>query len=236
MAAYVATDQRWYFAEFDLSGDVTTNSPTFTQDAVEATTHGNTSRVYLPGLRTATVAHAGYSDLAASGVFDAINDTGTGPVVVTMTGDGDAAGAPALVMQMNRTSFTPWGGTVGAMAELAMAGQVSGTFAGGYMLAAKAGRTSSGTGTGVQVGALSGGTMVANLHVFSGTASTLAVTIQSDDNAGFTSASSRGSFTTASGATSEQITITSAGSDDYWRVSYTIGGGTWSFAVAVGII
>lgn len=234
MAHFVATDQRLYVDQYDLSGDVTTNGPTFTQDAVNATTHGNNSMVYLPGLRSASYSVAGYADFAADANFDALNGNTT--LLVTMTPDGDTEGSAALVFQSIRTSFTPIAGSIGGMAELSVAGQVDEVFAGGYILHPKTARTSSSQTTGVQVGALNGGTAVANLHVFAGTASTLDVTIESDNSAGFPSATTRGTFTQATGATAEQITITSAGSDDYWRVAYTVGGGTWTFAVSLGII
>jgi hypothetical protein len=103
-------------------------------------------------------------------------------------------------------------------------------------------RTSSSTGTGRQLGAVAAGkSMYAALHVISasGTNPTLDVILQSDDNASFTSATSRITFTQATGRTSQLSSVAGAITDDYWRVSYTIGGTntpTFAFAVTAGII
>ena len=103
-------------------------------------------------------------------------------------------------------------------------------------------RTSSGTGTAWQVGALSSSQrLYAGLHVISasGTTPTLAVKVQSD-TVGFGSATDRITFSTATDvANREQFSsVAGAITDDYWRVSYTIGGSstpTFSFMVCVGI-
>jgi hypothetical protein len=238
MPPLVLTDVAWFVNEYDLSGDANQHTMSFDQDAVDKTTFDGTgTRTYLPGLRSSSHSHAAYLDLDADAIFDALNTAGSAAMLVTLAPQGgDTEGNTALVYQSNRTSFSPFSGSVGGMAELSMAGQPTGLFTGGVLLGPKATVTSSSTTTGQNVGALNGGTAVANLHVFSGTASTLDVAIQSDDTSGFTSATSRGSFTQASAATSEQITITSAASDDWWRVSYTVGGGSWVFAVSFGII
>jgi hypothetical protein len=141
-----------------------------------------------------------------------------------------------MLGKMLRTSYMPLELPIGDVAGFSFDGQPTDEIAPGYVLHPKTARSSSSNTTGVQVGALSGGTGYAALHVFAGTASTLDVVIQSDDNSGFTSATNRITFTQATGATSQWSTVTSAGSDDYWRVSWTVGGGTWTFAVTFGII
>jgi hypothetical protein len=83
--------------------------------------------------------------------------------------------------------------------------------------------------------------MYAALHVrsVSGTNPTLDVVVQSD-TVGFPSATSRITFSQATATTNRHQFSSVAGAitDDYWRVSYTIGGTgtpTFSFAVTVGI-
>jgi hypothetical protein len=105
-------------------------------------------------------------------------------------------------------------------------------------------RTSTSTGTGRQLGAVvAGKSMYAALHVISasGTNPTLAVILQSDDNAGFTTATSRITFSTATASANRAQLSSVAGAitDDYWRISYTIGGTstpTFAFAVTAGIL
>ncbi len=97
-------------------------------------------------------------------------------------------------------------------------------------------RTSSSSGTGRQIGAVSSTqTLYAALHVISasGTSPTLDVKVQSDDNSGFTSATDRITFTQATDVTSEWGSVGGAITDDYWRITYTVGGTSPSFAFAV---
>jgi len=82
--------------------------------------------------------------------------------------------------------------------------------------------------------------MYAALHVVNyndgATSPTLDIDIERDDNAGFSSASTEASFTQATGITSEWVTSAVASADDYWRVTWTIGGtGSPSFDFWVGI-
>lgn len=235
MAHIVVTDGRLYVNEWDLSSHLTGIDLSLSQDAVEATTMGNTARVYVPGLKSGSLSATGMADFADDASYEIVSGLTT-TSIFSITADGDTEGTRTSLGQFTRTNWAPLELSIGGMAGLTMNGQPTGTVAGGYVLHPKTARTSSSTTTGVQVGALSGGTGYAALHVFSGTASTLDVVIQSDDNSGFTSATNRITFTQATGATSQWSTVTSAGSDDYWRVSYTVGGGTWTFAVTFGIV
>ena len=235
MAHLVATDAKLYVNEWDVSSHITALGGSLTQDAVEATTMGNTARVYVPGLKSGSISHSGLLDFADDASYEMLSSF-SGTAIFSVTPDGDTEGTRALLGQFLRTTWTPAEFSIGDIASFTLSGQPTDIAASGYVLHPKTARTSTSNTTGVQVGALSGGTGYAALHVFSGTASTLDVVIQSDDNAGFTSASNRVTFTQATGATSEWKTVTSAGSDDYWRVSYTVGGGTWTFAVTFGIV
>lgn len=157
---------------------------------------------------------------------------------------GSADGSPAYLLKSIPLSYTPLQGAVG---ELAM-GAISGSSSTGPVVRGKllhpsnVSRTSSSSGTGRQLGAVTAGQKVyAALHVISasGTSPTLDVKVQSDDNSGFTSATDRITFTQATGRTSQLSSLAGAITDDYWRVSYTIGGSatpTFAFAVTVGIL
>jgi hypothetical protein len=94
-------------------------------------------------------------------------------------------------------------------------------------------RTATGSGTAVQLGALAAGQhLYANLHVLSVSgmaAPTLTVTVQSDDNSGFTTPTTRGSFAAKSAVGGEPIRIAGPFTDTYWRVGWTITGTNPSF-------
>lgn len=201
--------------------------------------------VLHPGLKDATVSFDFMQDHAVanaidSGFWDRFGDTGTVRSFCTTADDGSVA----YLMRGINLSYTPISGTVG---ELAM-GQVSGATSSGPVVRGKllhpssTARTSSSTGTGRQLGAVaSGKAMYAALHVLSvsGTNPTLDVKVQSDDNSGFTTATDRITFSQADDVGSQWGSVAGAVTDDYWRVSYTIGGTdtpTFAFAVTCGLL
>ena len=87
---------------------------------------------------------------------------------------------------------------------------------------------------------VAGKSMYAALHVISvsGTSPTLDVIVQSDDNSGFTTPTNRITFSQTGAVGAEWGSVAGAVTDDYWRVSYTIGGSdtpTFAFAVTCGL-
>ena len=191
------------------------------------------------GLKTTTVNFEFMQDHAVanavdSGFWSSFGSTGTVRSIGTLADDGSAA----YLMRGINLSYQVIGGQVG---ELAM-GSVSGSTSSGPVVRGKllhpssTARTTSSTGTGRQLGAVaSGKSMYAALHVISasGSTPTLDVKVQSDDNGSFTTPTDRITFTQATDVTSEWGSVAGAITDDYWRVSYTIGGTDPSFAFAV---
>lgn len=151
---------------------------------------------------------------------------------VTATADGSTA----YTMRGVPLSFKPIEGEPGGLAMANLADQPSGPVIRGTLIhPSSVARTSSGTGTERQLGALSATqTMYAGLHVIaaSGTTPTLDVIVQSD-TVGFASPTTRITFAQAVAKTSAWGTVAGAVTDDYWRVSYTIAGTTPSFTFAL---
>jgi len=198
----------------------------------------------IAGNKSGTVNIEFMQDVATLGVDDTLYPLlGTADVVKSIVANS-ADGSAAYLLKSIPLSYTP---VMGAAGELAM-GTISGSSSTGPVVRgtllhpSNAARTSSSTGTGRQLGAVAAGkSMYAALHVISasGTNPTLDVILQSDDNASFTSATSRITFTQATGRTSQLSSVAGAITDDYWRVSYTIGGTdtpTFAFAVTAGIL
>lgn len=198
----------------------------------------------IAGNKSGTVNLEFMQDPATGGVDDTLwpllGVAGTPKSICTNSADGSVA----YLLQSIPLSYTPVQGAVG---ELAM-GQISGSSStgpvvrGALLHPSNVSRTASSTGTGRQLGAVSATQrMYAALHVisFSGTSPTLDVILQSDDNAGFTTPTSRITFTQATGKTSQLSSVAGSITDTYWRVSYTIGGSatpTFAFAVTAGIL
>lgn len=101
-------------------------------------------------------------------------------------------------------------------------------------------RTSTSTSTAYQVGAASATqTVYAALHVVAASAAdTLDVVVQSDNAEGFSSPTTRITFTQATAIGSQWGLVAGAITDDWWRLSYTIGGSdpSFTFVVVLGIV
>ncbi|MDX2948894.1 hypothetical protein [Streptomyces caniscabiei] len=94
-------------------------------------------------------------------------------------------------------------------------------------------RTATGTGTGLELGAVAAGDrLYAALHVLSvaGTTPSITVRVESDDNSGFSSATTRLTFDAATAAGGQMLrTDGTAITDTWWRLAWTISGTTPSF-------
>lgn len=103
-------------------------------------------------------------------------------------------------------------------------------------------RTATGTGAVVDlgVGPAAGQFVLANLHVIGVAAGggSITVAIQSASTVGFASPTTRGTFTAATAVGGQSMKIAAPGTDRYWRVSYTVAGGTspsFLFLASLGI-
>jgi hypothetical protein len=94
-------------------------------------------------------------------------------------------------------------------------------------------RTTTGSGTAIQIGAVTAGkSLYAALHVYSisGSATpTITVKVQSDDNSGMTTPTDRITFTAATAVGGQYSSVAGAVTDDWWRITWTISGTTPSF-------
>jgi hypothetical protein len=211
-------------------------------DTTSLATTGYTSSI--AGLKSGSFSMDLMADFAEDSVdevaFAALGASNTVKSIVIGSADGSKAYLSSGVV----ANYTAISGNVGELAMSNLSAQTSGVIARGKLLHPTTARTSSSTGTGRQLGAVAAGKrMYAALHVFtvSGTSPTLDVIVQSDDNAGFTTPTSRITFSQANATTNRAQFSSVAGAitDDYWRVSWTIGGSstpTFAFIVTAGIL
>jgi hypothetical protein len=100
-------------------------------------------------------------------------------------------------------------------------------------------RTATGTGTSVQLGAVdSNHALYVCLHQTGFTDGSMTVKVQSDNATGFPSATDQGTFTAVTGLGGQTMKISGPITDDWWRVAWTISGGSthsFLFAVTAGI-
>lgn len=191
-------------------------------------------RERIGGLRDASVDVSGFYE--GDGIDDAVFDTlGSAKTAMSVTAD-DTEGSVAYVFRPMDVAYDILG-AVGDAApfSLAIRNRDSIGVARGQLIAAKQDVSSAGALSGYQVGAVgSGAKLYVATHVFSAGTS-LSFDIESDDNAGFTSATSRASVGALTATGSTWTAISGPVTDDYWRVNVTAATGTFSMAVAVGI-
>lgn len=173
-------------------------------------------------------------------LFDRLGDSGNTPLTVAET---SADGSIAYVMAVTGSRFKPLGNPVGDLApfEADWKSKRKGLGRGAVLHPVGTTRNSSGTGTGQIIGAASSSQrIVAALHVISATGTTpsLTVVVESDDNGGFATPTTRFTFGAKTAAGSEYMELAGAITDDRYRIGWTISGGTpvFRFVVAVGII
>jgi hypothetical protein len=241
MAITALTDARIWLNAYDLSG--TTNQVGVEASRVDLDVTNFDSGGWqenIGGRLSTTVNVAGFLDFAAGKsetAFDA--SWGAATNVLTIAAD-DAAGSTAVFGRGFHGELVRLGGAPGT--DVARA---SGTFMSnaaqveGQIFIAKATQSGASGNSGViQLGAVAAGESVyCGLHVFEVTGGgSLAVSLSSDDGAGFGSPTSRISMTAATAAGAEIKSAAGAITDDYWRVSWTLSTGTATFAVVVGIL
>jgi len=242
MAHTVLTDCKVYAGGYDFSGDTMGIALNYGVDPVEDTAFGDDTHVFLGGLESFDVALEGAVNLGNTS-HEGLTFAGLGAagLPVTIAPGTGAAGETAYILNAMRASYAP-GAQIGELKRYSFSAMASGQRNVRGTVIHNATVTTTGTGTGYQVGAVAAGkSLYAVLHVItvSGSSPTLDVVVESDDNGSFTSATTRVTFAQLGVVGSEYATpVAGAITDDYWRVSYTIGGTgtpTFAFIVTIGI-
>lgn len=232
MGNFVLTNRKIYLGEHDLTGDTNATAMDSSAALSESTCFGSATVTRLPGLKSTTFQVEGFYNDAATDNYS-FNKIGVSDSVLTVAAEGGAAGEVGYFSQVHAATYS-MGGSVGDALPFSCSGEINGEVYRGTFLENST-QTSSGIGTGYQLGS---GTVFCALHVIaaSGTTPTLDIDIESDDNGAFSSPTVRGSFAQATGTTAEWLPLGAYG-DDYYRVSWTIGGGgpSFSFVVVLGL-
>ncbi|MFD7224831.1 hypothetical protein ACFV9P_28085 [Streptomyces sp. NPDC059892] len=241
MGKFTLLDTRLFAPGTDLSGasnKIELSSEIEDKDATNYRSGG--WKEVIGGLGSAEISGEGQWEAGDPGMVDDASWAdlgGTGPYTVCPT---DAVvGALAYFTNGLRANYTigdavgelaPWSGTVKSNWPL-----VRGQIAHPPGLA----RTTTGTGTPLNLGAIPAGRrLYAALHVLSaaGTTPSLTARIESDDAAGFTSPTTRLTFAAAPGPGGQILRGDgTAVTDSYFRVAWTVTGTTPSFMFAVSL-
>lgn len=229
MAPLVWHDAACWIGEFSFQGVTRSLALALEQDIPECTVFGNTARAYTAGLKGI--------GLELGGNWDAPTDLG---VLGTLLG----ANKPVTVSPLTTVGTFAYlfnaisaeyqsGGRVGDVFPFRAGARGAGLPVRGVLMENST-RSATGNGTGQQLGAI-GATqkLYSALHVPSVSASdTLDVIIQSDDNAGFSSPTTRATLAQITAPASVWTEIAGPVTDDWWRYVFTLGGASISIVIA----
>lgn len=234
-APYVAIDHGLWIAKYNFQSYLKSVGLTLAADLKDSTVMGpsTTYRARSGGLKSVGVQVNGLWDTTAvvpdDAEFNAILGTSC-PVTISNT---TTVGAIAYLFLGLGGDYQP-GASVGELFAFQAGTQSTGIVARGLLMENST-RIVTANGTGQNLGALSATqSLYANLHVptVSGSSPTLDVIVESDDNSGFTTPTTRATFTQLVAAGSAQKIVTGAVTDNWWRFKMTIGGSSPSFAIA----
>lgn len=211
-------------------------------DGKEATTLADGTHIMASGLKSAGLAIEGFFDVTAGNLsidkklFDQVSLADLPIMVAAQTG---AVGQIAYFMNAVQGEYNPQG-QIGELMKFTAVAGAAGELVRGTIEFNSETVGSSDASAGQQLGAVSASqTVYAALFVTNagGSTPTLDVVVESDDNSSFTSATTRMTFAQKTDIGSELLSVAGAITDDYWRISYTIGGTSpdFDFAVAIGI-
>lgn len=234
MATEILKDQKVWFDGYDLTTRLQSIQINRAVETPDDTTLGdNTRSMKAGGLETGVIQVEGLYDPGAldKAIYDALGLSGK----VLTVGTSGTEGAVVYTMQAMLGDYEPIKGATGDLIGFS-AGAVTqkSPLLRATLFENESALSSSGNGTGRQLGVVAAGqTIYAGLHVLTATGSspTLDVVIQSDDNAGFISATNRITFTQFAAIGSEWKSLAGAITDDYWRVTWTITGSTPVFGI-----
>lgn len=240
MAKFVLSNVRLFAGGADLTtlnNQIALNAEAESKETTAFVASGDVWHEEISGIKSVSLNASGQWEAGdASKVDDdAFGNFGTvGAVSVCPATAADAA--LAWLTQYNRRQYQLLG-AVGDVAPWSWQANGAWPLVRGQVLHAPTARTSTGTGTAVQLGAVSATQrLYVALHVFSvsGTSSpTLTVAIQSDNAGGFGSPATVTTLTAATAISSQITRVAGPITDDYFRVSYTITGTNPSFLFAV---
>ncbi|MFJ5804869.1 hypothetical protein [Streptomyces sp. NPDC093093] len=241
MAKFVLLNCRLYAVAADLTGASNKIEIAAEVEDKESTNYlSNGYKELLPGLGSAEFTGEGQWEAGDPSLVDNASWAqlgGVGPW--TACPDGATVGALAWFTSAMRSGYQ-LGGAVGDVAPWTGTAKSSWPLVRGVIgHPAGTARTSTGTGTAQQLGAVPAGKrLYAALHVLSvaGTTPSITARIESDNAVGFPSPTTQATFTAATAAGGEILrTNGSAIADDWWRVAWTISGTTPSFMFATSL-
>lgn len=207
-------------------------------EIVDTTTFGELTKTKLPGVLDAKVSLEGLWEAVNVGTFDAgiFASIGTeSDMIAHVAPEGGTVGNQSYFYEVESSKYN-WLGAHGQAAPFTFEAEGNTQMRSGNLL--YNGQVADGTsyGTAAQLGSVTGDQYIyCAMNVYWDNATTLDVTIESDDAAGFVSPVTRATFPQISGADSKIVSTAGAITDDWWRVKFVSVGVRFDVAVSMGI-
>jgi hypothetical protein len=240
MASTQLTNCKYVVGGFNLSGFSNSLDMAYAAEMLDDTRFGVAgTRSFRPGLKTFEVTVSGFIEYAGTPSPDdyLFNRIGAVREVMSFAGDGETEGDPAYTVRGVNGTYNPLSGEVGQLIPFEFSGRAANTpLVRGRTLAWGA-KSGSGSGTGVQITPAPDATnrLYAALHVLD-VGTNVVVTIESDDNAGFSSPTTRFTFATATASGAEWMELAGPVTDTYWRATWNPTGGAAAIWVVFGYL
>lgn len=239
MASLALIDPTVWISGIDATGYLNRMSANISADELDNTVFGlGGYRRRIAGLKTVAAEYGGFFE-AGTGAPDpeTFTNLGTADRVITL-GSTSTETSVAYMYQGGAFQYNALG-TIGEVAPYTVSHSSTNPVGiiRGQTTKAKGNVSSTGaTGTGVNLGAVGASQFLyATLHVFSA-GTTITVIVQSDDNAGFTTPTTRitfGPITTTGGTWGTRVA--GALAETHYRINVSAITGTFSIAAAIGI-
>lgn len=228
MATLVYKNCKLYLGGYDLSGDMNKLALNYGAEMLDNTVFNNDTRSNKAGLFTVGAAHEGFwqandddyqiEDILMS-KFAAANE------IMTVCPEKGAVGEVGYSFKSILASYVP-DGAVGELFKFTLDASGTGKLIRGTIME-NAIKTSTGDGVASQLGKiLETQKIYAAMHVLAvnGTNPTLDMILQSDDAVGFSDPLDRITFEQVNSIGAQWKELAGAVTDDWWRLSWTIGG------------
>jgi hypothetical protein len=237
MAVLAVTDAKIYIGGYNFSGYANEIGLSVVPDLLNSTTFGTGTKKNTPGLNDMSGQIKGFLDYADIDVLvpgvslDSITfgRIGASAAVFSCAPEGNAEGDVAYGMPAVTGKITPLGGSVGQLLPWEFDVKANGVRLFRGFVAAVGSKTANGNTTvGFNLGAVGAlQRLYANLHVVSaaGTTPTLNVIVESDDNSGFTTPTTRLTFAQVTTTVSaEHKSLLGPITDNWYRMKWTLTG------------
>lgn len=218
MAERVFTSGLLMLGAANLTGQIRETALVLSAEVVDTTSFEDTARNRLGGLHDVALSAAGYFNAAAPDAT-LYPELGVANTIITVT-PTTTLGDPSFFFRAVVGEYSPIGGAVGEVLGFTLnAASDLGDLIRGTLME-NGTETASGNGTGRQLGAVSSSQSVyAALHVTAITGD-WDVVVESDDNAGFTTAVTRATFSGLTAVGDQFTSVAGAITDDYWRLRF----------------